>query len=161
MVTNKVILFMSHFVYGILVQQPEQVKPGEVRCLKVPQQEFWEDRGQTSWHSMEHALSPRSTFQLRPGYLWVLGRASGSQGQVLSGSSHSLQPCLWAGTHRYTGVLPSMLHEHVSLAHLPSQDNPIPSDLHCLLPGPSAPPSWPLALFHCPLTKNSMIVSKY
>lgn len=64
------------------------------RYLEVPQQEFWEGRCQTILHSMEHALSPQVTLR----YLWILGEAYRTQGQVPSGSSQSLQPCLRAGT---------------------------------------------------------------
>lgn len=135
---------LSHSVYEILVQQPEQTKTDrsleKAECLKVPQQEFWENRGQTRLQSMEHALSPRAAPWLRPRYLWVLGRASDTQGQVLPQGSQSLQSCFHAGICRCTDVLPSMLHEHESLAHWPSQFNHIISDLYYLLPVPSTPP---------------------
>lgn len=137
--TEKAALFTSHSVYEISVRQPEQTQMD--RSLeKVPQREFWEGRGQIRLQSMEHALSPRAALRLRPSYLWVLGGASGTQGQVRSQGRQSLQPCFHAGICRCTGVLPSILHEHESLAHWPSQFNRIPSDLHYLLPVPSASP---------------------
>lgn len=62
---------------------------GGGQYLEVQQQEFWEGRYQNSLHSMEHALSP---LQIRPRYLWILGEASSTQGQILSGRSQSFQP---------------------------------------------------------------------
>lgn len=39
--------------------------------------------------ALEHALSP---LQIRPRYLWILGEASSTQGQIPSGRSQSFQP---------------------------------------------------------------------